>query len=177
MQRYLNGVSGGSAAGLRGAGQPIEPDPDHAGGGSLRCMCSPQIGSGLTCRIWPPSSCAPPAQTTARPLPDEFGGAELYCKYAARSRRVPSMTTAPEEIAEFVKRSDALLVNLGTLDPARREAAETAARVAVEEQRAWVLDPVFVDRSTFRSDFAKSFWPGLRKPCGSTAWNLKPSQA
>jgi hydroxyethylthiazole kinase len=67
---------------------------------------------------------------------------------------VPSMTIAPEEIAEFVRRSDALLVNLGTLDPARREAAETAARVAVEERLAWVLDPVFVDRSTFRSDFA-----------------------
>jgi len=69
---------------------------------------------------------------------------------------VPSMTVAPEEIGEFVSRADALLVNLGTLDRERREAAEIATEVAVDEQRPWVLDPVFVERSRPRAQFARS---------------------
>jgi hydroxyethylthiazole kinase len=69
---------------------------------------------------------------------------------------LPSMTVTPEEIAEFVARSDALLVNLGTLDGARREAAEIAIEKATDEQHPWVLDPVFVDRSRARSDFART---------------------
>jgi hydroxyethylthiazole kinase len=65
------------------------------------------------------------------------------------------MTVAPEEIAEFVASADALLVNLGTLNPARREAAEIAIEQAIEERRPWVLDPVFVDRSAARAAFAR----------------------
>src|SRR5258708_37926926 len=59
---------------------------------------------------------------------------------------VPSMTVAPEEIAEFVARADALLVNLGTFDRERRDAAEVAIEEATDERRPWVLDPVFLDR-------------------------------
>jgi hydroxyethylthiazole kinase len=69
---------------------------------------------------------------------------------------VPSMTVAPDEIAEFVARADALLVNLGTLDRGRREAAEVAIEEATDERRPWVLDPVFVDRSQPRTAFAKA---------------------
>jgi hydroxyethylthiazole kinase len=69
---------------------------------------------------------------------------------------VPSMTVAPYEIAEYVARADALLVNLGTLDRERREAAEVAIEEATDEQRPWVLDPVFVDRSQPRTAFAKA---------------------
>jgi hydroxyethylthiazole kinase len=69
---------------------------------------------------------------------------------------VPSMTVAPDEIAEFVARADALLVNLGTLDQERREAAEIAIEEATDERRPWVLDPVFVDRSQPRTAFAKA---------------------
>ena len=68
---------------------------------------------------------------------------------------IPSMTVAPEEIAEFVARADALLVNLGTFDRERRAAAEIAIEQAVKERRPWVLDPVFVDRSQPRTAFAK----------------------
>ena len=39
---------------------------------------------------------------------------------------VPSMTISPEEIAQFVARADALLVNLGTFDAERREAVRIA---------------------------------------------------
>jgi hydroxyethylthiazole kinase len=69
---------------------------------------------------------------------------------------VPSLTIAPEEIAAFTASADALLINLGTFDAERREAAEMAVEVAAEEGRPWVLDPVFIDRSAKRAEFAKA---------------------
>ena len=69
---------------------------------------------------------------------------------------VPSMTLAGEEIGAFVASADALLVNLGTLDAERREAAATGIEVAAEEGVPWVLDPVFIDRSAPRAAYAKT---------------------
>jgi hydroxyethylthiazole kinase len=68
---------------------------------------------------------------------------------------VPSMTMAVEEIADFVAGADALLVNLGTLDPERRAAIELALDAA-GARVPWVLDPVFVDRSAPRAAYAKA---------------------
>jgi hydroxyethylthiazole kinase len=75
---------------------------------------------------------------------------------------VPSMTVAPEEVGEFVARADALLVNLGTFDLERRAATEVAIARAGETGRPWVLDPVFVDRSSPRTAFAKTL--AAKKP-------------
>jgi hydroxyethylthiazole kinase len=75
---------------------------------------------------------------------------------------VPSMTIAPDEVAEFVGCADALLINLGTFDPERREAADMAAAKAAAERRPWVLDPALVDRSQQRATFAKLL--AARKP-------------
>jgi len=69
---------------------------------------------------------------------------------------IPSMTIAPEEVAEFAGRADALLINLGTLDAERRAAAEIASAVMGEAARPWVLDPVFVERSAPRTAFARA---------------------
>jgi hydroxyethylthiazole kinase len=69
---------------------------------------------------------------------------------------VPSMTIAPEEVAAFTASADALLVNLGTFDRERREAADIAVEVAREEGRPWVLDPVFIDRSQARAAYAQA---------------------
>src|SRR4030088_1218525 len=55
---------------------------------------------------------------------------------------VPSMTIAADEIADFVARADALLINLGTLDPERRIAIDLAL-AAAGERVPWILDPVF----------------------------------
>jgi hydroxyethylthiazole kinase len=66
----------------------------------------------------------------------------------------PSMTISPEEIGPFVTSADALLVNLGTFDAARREATDTAIKVAAEESLPWVLDPVLIDRSQPRAAYA-----------------------
>jgi hydroxyethylthiazole kinase len=69
---------------------------------------------------------------------------------------IPSMTLAADEIGAFVARADALLVNLGTLDDERRDATAAALEVAAERRIPWVLDPVFIDRSDARADYAKS---------------------
>ena len=69
---------------------------------------------------------------------------------------IPSMTLSADEIGAFVARADALLVNLGTFDAERRDAAATALEVATEEGVPWVLDPVFIDRSEPRAAYAKS---------------------
>jgi hydroxyethylthiazole kinase len=68
----------------------------------------------------------------------------------------PSMTLSPAEIGAFVARADALLVNLGTFDAERRAATAAALDVAAERRIPWVLDPVFIDRSQARADYAKS---------------------
>ena len=68
---------------------------------------------------------------------------------------VPSMTLSPEEIGFFVADADALLVNLGTFDAERRAAAEIAVDAVAQEAVPWVLDPVFVDRSAARAEFAR----------------------
>lgn len=68
---------------------------------------------------------------------------------------VPSMTTAPDEIAAFAGSADALLVNLGTLEPERRAVIRTAIEAASAAGRPWLLDPVFIDRSAGRAAFAR----------------------
>ena len=69
---------------------------------------------------------------------------------------VPSMTLSTEEIGAFVARADALLVNLGTLDPERRESTAIAVENATRRNVPWVLDPVFIDRSAPRAAFARA---------------------
>lgn len=67
----------------------------------------------------------------------------------------PSVTISLEEIGAFVASADSLLVNLGTLDRERREAIGIALEAAAARRLPWVLDPVFVDRSPTRLDFAR----------------------
>jgi hydroxyethylthiazole kinase len=69
---------------------------------------------------------------------------------------VPSMTVSSEEIAEFVKGADALLVNLGTMDAGRREACGVAVDAATERGIPWVVDPTLADRSVNRAAFAQA---------------------
>jgi hydroxyethylthiazole kinase len=69
---------------------------------------------------------------------------------------VPSMTIATGEVGEFAARADALLVNLGTFDPERREACTLAIEAVKRHGRPWLLDPVFIERSQPRTQFARS---------------------
>lgn len=69
---------------------------------------------------------------------------------------IPSLTHAADEVEAFAARADALLVNLGTLDPERREAMPRAIAAAKRAGRVVVLDPVKVDASPPRRDFARA---------------------
>src|SRR5262249_17520698 len=68
---------------------------------------------------------------------------------------VPSMTISQEEVEEFVGRADGLLINLGTLDAVRTAASAIAIDAANTRNLPWVLDPVFVDRSAARANYAR----------------------
>jgi hydroxyethylthiazole kinase len=68
---------------------------------------------------------------------------------------VPSMTISPGEIAGFVASADALLVNLGTFDAERRDAIDVALAAVSATRVPWVLDPVFINRSPGRAQFAR----------------------
>ncbi len=54
----------------------------------------------------------------------------------------PAMVHAREEVAEFAELSQALTVNIGTLDPAWADAMVDAAGVMNRLGRPWVFDPV-----------------------------------
>jgi hydroxyethylthiazole kinase len=75
---------------------------------------------------------------------------------------IPSMTISPGEIAAFVASADALLVNLGTFDAERRAAVDAALDAAEQGGKPWVLDPVFIDRSPARAEFARTLV--IRRP-------------
>jgi hydroxyethylthiazole kinase len=75
---------------------------------------------------------------------------------------VPSMTISPQEIGAFVAGADALLVNLGTFDAERRSAVEAALNAAADCGKPWLLDPVFIERSPARAEFARGLV--ARKP-------------
>lgn len=68
---------------------------------------------------------------------------------------IPSMTDARDEVAAFVARADALLVNIGTLDARQGESIELAVDAANEAGKPWILDPVFVHFSPPRLAFAR----------------------
>ncbi len=69
---------------------------------------------------------------------------------------VPSMSADESEVGAFVVSADALLINLGTLEPSMRAAIQVAADVAAANGRPSVLDPVFADRSDARAAFARN---------------------
>lgn len=68
---------------------------------------------------------------------------------------IPSMSSDIHEIGDFVRRADALLINLGTLDTARKLAIEAAIDVACEREIPWILDPVLIDRAPTRLAYAR----------------------
>ncbi len=65
------------------------------------------------------------------------------------------MTVAVDEVAEFSARADALLVNLGTMDPARTMAIYKAVETVSSAKIPFVLDPVFVEASRTRLALAR----------------------
>lgn len=67
---------------------------------------------------------------------------------------VPTLTTHPDEIEDFVAGSAAVLLNLGMLDGERFAALPRAAAASARLGRPFVLDPAFADRSPRRRALA-----------------------
>lgn len=63
---------------------------------------------------------------------------------------VPSLTSHPDEMPQFLRGANALLVNLGTPSVETVAARRTSARIAQQAGMPWVLDPVMIDRSDLR---------------------------
>jgi len=84
-----------------------------------------------------------------------FVAMKLSANLLLASGAVPSMTMDARAMPDFVESTEALVVNLGMLDPWRREAAPVAIEAARRLGRPWVLDPVKVDRSGERRAFAQ----------------------
>ncbi len=68
---------------------------------------------------------------------------------------LPSMTISPDEIVSFIASADALLVNLGTFDAERRAAVDVALAAVDTARMPWVLDPVFIESSPGRAQYAR----------------------
>jgi hydroxyethylthiazole kinase len=67
----------------------------------------------------------------------------------------PAMVVAREEAGEFAAIASALLVNVGTLDSAQRDAMRLAVAAANAAATPWVLDPVAAGVLSFRTDFCR----------------------
>ena len=66
----------------------------------------------------------------------------------------PAMVHAEEEVADFVPLAAALVVNIGTLAPPWVRAMHLAVARANELDRPWVLDPVGVGATPYRTEVA-----------------------
>lgn len=68
---------------------------------------------------------------------------------------LPLMATHHDELKEITKMANGLLVNIGTLEPYQMESSMISMKIAKEKGIPSVLDPVGVQASKLRRDFAK----------------------
>ena len=66
----------------------------------------------------------------------------------------PAMVHAREEAADFARIADAVVLNIGTLSPPWVDAMHAAADVAADRGIPWVLDPVGVGATPYRTKAA-----------------------
>jgi hydroxyethylthiazole kinase len=67
----------------------------------------------------------------------------------------PAMVEGTDEVEEFVAKSDALVINLGTMSADRAAAIRLAVVAARQSRKPWVLDPVAVGVMRYRSQLAR----------------------
>lgn len=66
----------------------------------------------------------------------------------------PAMVNAEEEVEEFVQKSDALVINMGTISSAQARSMLLASYTAHQAQIPWILDPVGIHASAFRTQIS-----------------------
>lgn len=92
----------------------------------------------------------------------------------------PIMAHAPEEVAELVAISGALVINPGTLDAPWVQGMEKAIMEANRSRKPWVLDPVGAGASTYRNEtFSRfiSYYPTVIRGNASEILALTSRQA
>ncbi len=67
----------------------------------------------------------------------------------------PAMVHALEEVTEFAPLAQALVINIGTLSPQWVEAMERAAETAHARGVPWILDPVAVGATAYRTETSR----------------------
>jgi hydroxyethylthiazole kinase len=82
---------------------------------------------------------------------------EISANVLLAAGAAPAMIVAQEEAAAFAAISSALLVNVGTLYPARLNAMQQAVAAAVQADVPWTLDPVAVGVLDYRTRACRSF--------------------
>jgi len=71
----------------------------------------------------------------------------------------PLMSVCDHELEALIKLSQAIMINLGTLDKAFIERSELAIQLAKHDQKPIVLDPVGAGASLLRTETARAFMP------------------
>ncbi len=71
----------------------------------------------------------------------------------------PAMVHAVEEVEDFAPLAKALVINIGTLSPPWVEAMERAATAAGKAGVPWVLDPVAVGATPYRTEVVRRLLP------------------
>jgi hydroxyethylthiazole kinase len=148
IERNLYGVPGARRAERRLANPSNLIRVMPAEGAEMRATELPHIAADILTRV---RARGPRVHCITNSVAQTFTANTLLAAGA-----IPSMTLSADEVGAFVARADALLVNLGTFDAERRDAAAAALEVAGEGRVPWVLDPVFIDRSEPRAAYAKS---------------------
>lgn len=143
--------------------QLLEPDPDCAGGGNWddsRFLCSRRITSGgddlkqfSAQNLWNVFERVRAQNVRVHCLTNSVAQ-NITANVMLACNITPSMTSSLDEIPEFIHSVSGLLINLGTLDGARRDVVRTAIDVMRDAPMPVVLDPVKVDRSSLRLQFA-----------------------
>ena len=67
----------------------------------------------------------------------------------------PAMVEGSDEVAEFARISEAVVINLGTMSSPRAAAIRLAVASAAEAGRPWVMDPVAVGAISYRTRLAR----------------------
>lgn len=82
---------------------------------------------------------------------------EITANVLLAAGAAPAMIVAEEEVTPFAAMSGALLINVGTLYPARLAAMRQAIASANAAGVPWTLDPVAVGVLDYRSDACREF--------------------
>ena len=82
---------------------------------------------------------------------------EISANVLLAAGAAPAMIVAEEEVTAFAGMASAVLINVGTLYPARLRAMQQAVAAANEADVPWTLDPVAVGVLDYRSAACRAF--------------------